>query len=380
MTNSDNIDGQDRSPGVDDGVDLAATQTWLRRTSELSARFLLVVAAAALVVWALVQIRIVVLPVIVALFVSTALMPLSDRLRRLGLPPALAALLTVVLALATLFGIGGYIGSAAADEFGSLSSDLSDAIDEIEDWFVDGPLGIDRSRVEDTRDQIASSFDGESSSVTDGALQAGALAIEVIAGLAVSIVLVFFVLKDGHRAGDAVARIVGRERGDDLRDLGADVWSTMGGYLRGVAITGVADALLIGLGLALLGVPLVAPLMLLTFFGAFIPLVGATAAGVVAVLVALVSNGPGTALAVGALVLVVQQVEGDVLAPLVLGRAVRLHPVTVLLSLTAGGVLAGIVGAFLAVPTAAVVKTIVVHYRPEVDAARAETDQSETGR
>ena len=109
-------------------------------------------------------------------------------------------------------------------------------------------------------------------------------------------------------------------------------------------------------------------------------MVGATAAGVVAVLVALVSNGPGTALAVGALVLVVQQVEGDVLAPLVLGRAVRLHPVTVLLSLTAGGVLAGIVGAFLAVPTAAVVKTIVVHYRPEVDAARAETDQSKTGR
>ena len=171
------------------------------------------------------------------------------------------------------------------------------------------------------------------------------------------------------RAGEAIATLVGTERGDDLRDLGVKAWHTMSGYLRGVAITGVVDAVIIGIGLALLGVPLVVPLMLLIFAGAFIPLVGATAAGILAAMVALVSGGPGTALAVGALVLVVQQIEGDVLAPLVLGRAVRLHAVTILLSLTAGSVVAGIIGAFLAVPLAAVVKTVVEHYRPPLAAA-----------
>lgn len=339
------------------------------RAAAFSWRFIVIVVAALIVVGGLVQLRVVVLPVIIAVFLGTLLKPISDRLRRAGLPAALATGVTLAGAVLMLGSVVVFITLEVVDEADSLRDDATEAVDEIEDWLVTGPLGLERSQIDDARESFSQAIDDNSDALTQGAVRAGTIAIELVTGAVLSVVLLFFVLKDGHRAGDAVARIVGIERGDDLRVLGSKTWATMAGYLRGVAITGVVDAVIIGIGLALLGVPLVVPLMLLTFLGAFIPLVGATLAGVLAAMVALVGNGPGTALAVGALVLVVQQVEGDVLAPLVLGRAVRLHPVTILLALTAGSVLAGIIGAFLAVPLAAVGKTVIEHYRPPVDLA-----------
>lgn len=337
---------------------------FLERAAAISWRLIAVVVAASIVVAALVQLRIVVLPIVVALFLATLLMPLSDRLRRWGAKPALAAGVTMLAALLTVVGAGSFIVLEFIDESETLADDINEAVDEIENWLVTGPLGLDRQQIADGRERIAASLDENSDALTAGAVRFGAIAVEVVTGAVLSVVLLFFILKDGHRAGGALAGAVGTERADDLRQLGSKTWATMSGYLRGVAITGVVDASIIGVGLVLLGVPLVVPLMLLIFAGAFIPLVGATAAGVVAAMVALVSGGPGTALAVGALVLVVQQVEGDVLAPLVLGRAVRLHAVTILLALTAGSVLAGIIGAFLAVPVTAVAKTVIEHYRP----------------
>lgn len=337
---------------------------FLEKVAALSWRFIVVVVAAAIVIGVLVRLRIVVLPIVVSLFVATLLMPVADRLRSWGAKPALAAALTMGAAIVLFGAVMSFIVVQAIEEFGTLSEDVSEATDEIEDWLVDGPLGLERQQVADGRDEIAASIDENSDALTAGAVRVGSLALEVVAGAVLTVVLLFFVLKDGHRAGDALTGVVGSDRGDDLRRLGAKSWTTMSGYLRGVAITGVVNAVIIGIGLALLGVPLVVPLMLITFAGAFLPLVGATVAGVLAAMVALVSGGPGTALAVGALVLVVQQVEGDVLAPLVLGRAVRLHAVTILLALTAGSVVAGIVGAFLAVPVVAVGKTVIEHYRP----------------
>ena len=144
----------------------------------------------------------------------------------------------------------------------------------------------------------------------------------------------------------------------------------MGAYVRGTALIALVDAVLIGIALLLIGVPLVPALMVLTFFGAFLPLVGAVAAGVVAALVALVSGGPLDALLVVGAVTIIQQVEGDVLQPVVLGRAVKLHPVVVLLALTSGAVIAGIAGAFLAVPTTAVATAIGGYARAQLTATR----------
>lgn len=138
---------------------------------------------------------------------------------------------------------------------------------------------------------------------------------------------------------------------------GPAVWRTLTGYMRGVGIIGAVNAAAIGLALLLLGIPLVGPLMALTFIGAFFPLVGAVVAGLVAVPVALVSGGPTDALILGAVVLIVQQVEGDLVAPLVFSKTVNLHPVAILIAITSGAVLAGVVGAFLAVPLTASITT-----------------------
>lgn len=341
----------------------------LDRAAAVGWRLLIVVAAGAVVVAALVQLRLIVLPLVGAFFLATLLMPLANRFRRVGLRPALAAATSMLAAALVLAGAAGFIVGGFLGEVDTLADDAAAAADEIKDWLVNGPLDLDPQQVDDTRDRIADSLEENSDALTQGAVRAGTVAIEIVVGAVLAMVVLFFILKDGQRAGTALESAVGTARADDLRALGAKLWSTMAGYLRGVAITGVVDAAIIGLGLALLGVPLVVPLMLLVFLGAFIPLVGATAAGVVAAMVALVGNGPATALAVGVLVLVVNQVEGDVLAPLVLSRAVRLHAVTILLALAAGGVLAGIIGTFLAVPVAAAVKTVMDHYRPTATGA-----------
>lgn len=332
------------------------------------------VAATSVIVAVLVQLRVVVLPVVLAVFLATLLLPVSDQLRRWGVRPALAAGATLLAAFVLLGAMLGVVGYAVAGESDGILDDASTAVDEIENWLVTGPVDLDREQVDDAREAIAEALEENSDALTQGAVRVGAIAVELVAGAALAVVLLFFVLKDGHRAGGVLDRWVDTPRSDDLRVLGARIWSTIGGYLRGLGITGAVDAAIIGTGLALLGVPLVAPLMVLTFIGAFIPLVGATVAGALAAMVALVSNGPGTALAVVGLVLVVQQVEGDVLAPVVLGRAVRLHAVTILVALAAGSVLAGIVGAFLAVPAATVAKTVIEHYRTPVEGSPVDVD------
>jgi predicted PurR-regulated permease PerM len=194
----------------------------------------------------------------------------------------------------------------------------------------------------------------------------GALFVtELIAGLLLALVLLFFVLKDGYRIWDWIVSLVPGRRREGLREVGSASWSTLGHYLRGVASVALFDAVTIGVALAILGVPLVLPLAVLTFFGAFFPLVGAFTAGFVAALVALVSEGVVTALIVVGVITAIQQLEGDVIYPVLVGRQIRLHPVAILLVLTAGAVVAGIVGALFAVPAAAVAWTAIQHVRGE---------------
>jgi predicted PurR-regulated permease PerM len=176
-----------------------------------------------------------------------------------------------------------------------------------------------------------------------------------VAGILLTLPLTFFFVKDGRRIATWLTdRMVPPAHRTLAFGVEEKAWQTLGGYLRGTALMGVIEGTIIGVTLVLIGAPLVLPLAVLTFFGAFFPLVGATLAGIVAGLVVLAANGLADALIVGAVVVAVQQLDGDVLAPFVLGRAVRLHPLVILLALTAGAVLGGAVGAFLAVPTTAV--------------------------
>jgi predicted PurR-regulated permease PerM len=334
-----------------------------------SVRFLAVAAAVLVAGFLLLELRLVVVPVLVALFLSTLLFPPAQRLRDRRIPRVVSTwtvLLTVGGALAVL---GTLLAPAVANQLDEMGASLQQAVDEIEGWLTDGPLGLSRDQLDRYLDSALEEARSRSGDITSGIVSGALLAIEVLAGALLALVLTFFFVKDGDRMAAWVLGHVDEHRRPLARALGCRAWSTLGAYVRGSAIVGLADAAGIGIGLLVIGVPLVVPLMLLTFVGAFFPIVGATVAGVVAALVALVNGGLGDALLVGAVVLAVQQLESNFLQPVVMGRALRLHPVVILVSLTAGAIVAGLLGAFLAVPLTAVGVAVANEYRQHQAAA-----------
>lgn len=327
----------------------------LDRMAGITWKSLMVAAGVVAATIGLAQLRVVVLPVILALLVASVLIPPVERLQRAGLPRMVATWVLLVGATGLVGGLIALLAPTVVDEFADLGPTLVDGVDEVENWLVDGPLGLSSAQIEDYRSQLGDQLSSGSEGLTSGLLSGAVLVGEVVAGLLLAVVLIFFFVKDGPRICQFFLDQVRPADRDLARSVGRRVWSTLSGYVRGLALVGLVDGTIIGVGLALIGVPLVAPLALLVFVGSFFPLVGAVVAGGIATLVALVSGGFSDALLTLGVVVLVQQVEGNLLAPLVLGRAVRLHPVVILTALTAGAVIGGIAGAFLGVPVAAVV-------------------------
>lgn len=315
-----------------------------------------VVALAVVVFLAVDTFRLVIAPLLIALFPAALLSPLVARLRRRRWPAAAAAGTVVAAFSIATIAILTVMFWFIAGEFGDLAASLEQGYEDVavflEDRF-DWELPAVDEGVDRLRSWIAGfDLEGTASSVALGVL-------EVITGTLIGIVALFFYLKDGVSIAQAGYRLVPTTRRADAEILAGRVWDGLGGYFRGQLTVALMDAVLIGLGLALLGVPLAFPLAIVVLFGGLFPIIGAFAAGAVAVLVALADGGPGLALAVLVLNLVVQQVEGNLLAPLIVGRATRLHPLAVLTSITAGAIALGILGAFLAVPiTTSVVRGI----------------------
>jgi predicted PurR-regulated permease PerM len=328
-------------------------------------RFLAVVAAALVFVYFFVTLRLIFIPVVVALLLSTLLVPLAERLRRRGLPSLLAAWIVVLASLGLVAGILYLIAPEIADELDNLVRDLKAGAEDVIAWLTTGPLDLTRADVDRYIDQIAEQLRERRSQIISGAFRGAYVVVEIVIGFVLTVVLTFFFVKDGNRISTAILGLFPRRRHEDLRAVGQRSWEALGAYIRGTAIVALVDAIAIGGTMLVLGVPLVVPVAVITFFGAFFPLVGAVVAGVIASLVALVTTGFVPALVLAAVTVVVQQVEGDVLQPLVLGRAVHLHPLVILLSLTAGAIVAGIAGAFLAVPVAAVIAVVVAYLREE---------------
>lgn len=334
-------------------------------------RVVAIAGAGWLVLWLLIKLRVVVLPVIVALMISTLLQPLAAWLRARGWPRALAAWAVLVAALVLVAGLFAVLAPQVASEVGEVGQRARQGFADIVNWLAEGPLDLSRSEIDRYVDQGLDRIGENSSAITSGVV-AGAIAVgELVAGALLTLVLVFFFLKDGDGMFEWITDRLGERVRPHAREMGQRAWRALGGYVRGTALVATVDGVLIGIGLLVIGVPLVVPLAVLTFFGGFFPLVGAVAAGALAALVALVTNGVVDALLVVALTTAVQQIEGDVLQPIVLGRAVRLHPVVILLSLTAGAVLAGIAGAFLAVPVAAVATVVGGYLRRQSEGASA---------
>lgn len=339
----------------------------------LTWRLLLLALGIGMVVYAFFALSLVTVPVVIALLLSTLLEPPARHLRARGWHPLLASWTVMLLALAVLVGIGVFIVPRVVDEFGQVGDDVERAVADIEEWLVEGPVGLSQEDLETYVDAAVERIRGSASEIGSQVVNGAFVAFEVVAGLLLALVLTFFFVKDGERLTNAVVDLLPGHRERIARRLGRRAWDTLTAYVRGTAVVSTVDAVIIGLGLLVIGVPLVLPLAMLTFIGGFFPLVGAVTAGVVAVLVALVSGGLTDAVLVAGVVIVVQQVEGDVLQPVVMGRALRLHPVVILLALTTGAITAGVLGAFLAVPFAALIAAVVAELRAGDDSVAEST-------
>ncbi|MEX2620397.1 MAG: AI-2E family transporter [Egibacteraceae bacterium] len=296
------------------------------------------------------ELSVLVVPFVLALFPAALLSPLMRLLVARRVPPALAALLVIFGSIGLLVGVGSLLAEGIADEAPAMVTSVEEGIADLEAFLDEGPFGLEP-------DVIAGWLEtGREQLIEVGSQAAGSVASAVaegVAGLLFGLVALFFYLKDGARIADWLRRLFPAHLRTDAKTIGTQAWVTIGSYFRGQLFIALVDAVLIGLGLVLLRVPLALPLAVLIFFGGLFPIVGALASGAVAVLVALAASGPGAALVVLALIVGVQQFEGNVLAPVVLGKATALHPLAVILALAAGGIVLGVLGAFLAVPVAA---------------------------
>ena len=329
----------------------------LGRVGIRCAQVLLVLAVAAVSVYGLLQVRLLVIPVLIALILAAAIGPFVNLLRRRGLPGGAATAVAFVALLVLLAGVGTVIYFSVRSQWGELVQQASEGLDELENFLLSGPVPIDREQLNQAREG-AVEF-ATSSQVRSGAITGLSVVTEFLAGASLMVVILFFFLKDGAKIWNFLLRPFSGKREARLRRVGKRTLEVLGGYVRGTAIVALVDTVAIGAALLIMQVPLAIPLAIIVFIGAFIPLVGATVAGILAALVALVANGPVVALIVVAVVIAVNQLEGDLLQPIVMGKSLQLHALVILMALTAGTILAGIIGAVLSVPLAAVAWAII---------------------
>ncbi|NYI08033.1 AI-2E family transporter [Allostreptomyces psammosilenae] len=335
----------------------------MRVTAEIAWR-LVVIAAALYVLLRLITIlQLVVLAFVVALLLAALLQPTVLRLRKLGIPRAPAAAITFIGGLSCVGLVGWFVGWQVEDNIDELTGRVQDAIEQLRDWMVSGPLHLTEQQLTDFVDQIGEAVGSNQERLTSFGVSTVAVAIDVLTGMVLAAFITFFLIYDGDRIWRWCVMLFPRGTHEALRGMGPRAWFTLTRYVRGTVMVAFIDALFIGVGIQILGVPLAVPLAVLIFLGAFVPLVGATVSGAVAVAVGLVTDGPVTALLVLAVVLGVQQIEGHLLQPLILGRAVKVHALAVVLAVSAGTLVAGIGGAVVAVPLVAVLNTCVLYLR-----------------
>ncbi|MEH3155483.1 MAG: AI-2E family transporter [Gordonia paraffinivorans] len=346
----------------------------LRSVSVVAVQFVLLAAALWVLGWVLAQIWVIVLPVVLAVIVCTVLWPPVRWLRSRSVPPALAAFAGVFVAAAVIAGVVAAVAPSIADQVATLSSKAVVGIQQVQSWLQGPPLRISDAQLDSAVSAITDRLQSSGSQIASGFFTGVSAATSALITFFTAAVITFFLLKDGPRFLPWLRRSVGSPAAPHLAEVLTRMWRTLGGFIRTQALVSLVDAVLIGLGLVILGVPLAYVLAIVTFVGGFVPIVGAFVAGALAVLIALVSNGVVTALIVLAIIVAVQQLEGNVLQPWLQSKSMNLHAVVVLLSVTLGGTLFGVIGAFLAVPVAACGAVAVRYYGEQV---RERTDDPE---
>ncbi|WP_203136539.1 AI-2E family transporter [Microbacterium sp. JZ31] len=322
-----------------------------------SIQIIAIVLLAAGVIWGLRTLTLVVIPVLLALILACAFEPLMRALRSRGIGSMPATLIVLALIVVGLGLVGWLIVSAVRSQWDELYQQASEGVQRVLAWAQTGPFHIDEQQFQEWINQATDFL--TSAQFGSGALAGVGAVTDFVTGLVLMVVVLFFFLKDGPEIWEFLRRPFTGEWHARARRAGSTTVNTFGAYIRGTATVAAVDAVGIGIGLAILQVPLWPALAVLVFVLAFIPIVGAVLAGVLAALVALVANGLVTALIVVGIIVVVNQLEGNFLQPVLMGRALKLHSLVILVALTIGTVTGGIVGAVLAVPLTAVAWGIV---------------------
>ncbi|WP_399185249.1 AI-2E family transporter [Streptomyces sp. TLI_185] len=299
------------------------------------------------------RLQLVAVALFLALVVTSVLRPLADLLAR-WLPRALAVVVSVAGSLMAVFGLLALVGELVANEWNRLGREFGGGVGRIERWLQGPPFHVSPTVMSDLQGKVGSFVSGHRSALVSGAVSGAGRLVEVLTAAVLALFCSVFFIHSGDRMWSWFQEGLPRRARDPFGRAGGAAWRTFAGYTRGIVIVAATNAVLVGTALFVLRVPLALPLTLLEFFAAFVPLVGSPIALGVATVVALASRGPVIAIVVLALIVVVGQIEGHVLHPLVMSWAVRLHPVVVALSVIAGSVLAGVVGAVVAVPMVSV--------------------------
>lgn len=348
----------------DRGEVIGAGGVWLAKWSLCIAAIAL---GAVVLGWLLEKLWVVVLPVLLAIVVSTVLWPPTRALTKRGVPPAGAASITLLVAFALFGGVIALIVPSVVDQAPELANKATEGIQQVQDWLQGPPINLQDEQIDTAIHALTAKVQESGTAIASGVFSGVTTAGSMIVTLGLVLVLAFFFVKDGPRFIPWLHRVGGGRAGRHLEEVLMRMWDTLGGFIRTQALVSLIDAVFIGAGLLILGVPLAPVLAIITFIGGFVPIVGAFVAGALAVLVALVANGLTTALIVLAIILAVQQIEGNVLQPVLQSKSMKLHAVVVLLAVAAGSSLFGIVGAFLAVPVAAVAAVVIRYLGEQID-------------
>ncbi|WP_312858406.1 AI-2E family transporter [Pseudonocardia pini] len=370
--------GAEGVPGASNGTVAEGPQPVARDRSALieagatrlagwSARVLLIALGAVLLGLLIGQLWSIVLPTLLGVIIATVLRPPVRLLIGHRFPPALAAAAVLLAAVVLIGGIIALFAPQVAGQSDEIVSGVSSGIVQIQRWLEGPPFNLGDGQLGALLDQVVAQLQSSATTIAGGVLTGvGAFASGLI-NVVLAIILAFFFVKDGPRFLPWLSRVAGPKAGGHLSAVLERAWRTLGSFIRTQALVALIDGVFIGIGLAVLGVPLWFPLAVLTFFGGFVPIVGAFVAGALSVLIALVTQGLTTALIVLAIIVAVQQIEGNVLQPILQSRTMNLHAAVVLLAVTAGSTLFGIAGAFLSVPVAAVAAEVLRYLGEQLD-------------
>jgi predicted PurR-regulated permease PerM len=365
-------------PSVDSVADESVTPL-VRKTAAWAWRLLVIFASIVAVLWVIKQLELIVVPVALATILAALLLPVVDFLDRRGAPRGGAVALVLLGGIATVGGILTFVVTQFIEGAPALVEQVSTSIKGVGDWLTTGPLHVNQQQIDAARKSAIEALQNNQEKLTSGALSTAGTVTEIVTGALLVLFTLIFVLHGGRNIYGFVTKVFPENVRERVRDAGRAGFRSLIGYVRATFLVALVDAVGIGTGLAIMGIPLALPLASLVFLGAFIPLVGAVIAGFFAVVVALIAKGWIFALITLGLIIAVQQLEGHVLQPLVMGRAVSIHPLAVVLAIAGGGVLAGIVGALLAVPTVAFLNSAVRVLLARDPAAEEAAQESEGG-